>query len=205
MRTPEMGLSQVLPRSGILLHKFAPASISLRGRALLQRFDFGVELSGSRQKFEELISQIRFLEPVLPQNRLPGGLVVGFGSQVSRKQIADKNRIVRKSPVGIQVQAKIHLGTAADERLKILFQLAALEDPDGILSQFFELRGPFLPQIKACQLVIPRAVWKSRHRAAVDLPLLHTEAVLVHKNRQPLAPPRILGGGVQLSPKHRTT
>src|SRR6266436_613042 len=133
MRTPEMGLSQVVPRGGILLHKFAPAPISLRGSPLLQRFDLGIELSASRQKFEELISQVRFFEPVLPQNRFPGSLVVGFDLQISCKQIAHKNRIVRKSPVGVKVQTKVHLGTAAHERMKVLFQLTALEDADGIL------------------------------------------------------------------------
>src|SRR6266853_4337100 len=106
MRAPEIALRQILPSSGTLLHEFAPVPFVLRGNALLQRSDFGIEFSGAREKFEELISQIRFLKPVPSQNRFPGGIVVGFGSPVSGKKITHKGRIVRESLVRIKVQAK---------------------------------------------------------------------------------------------------
>ncbi len=75
-------MRQVLPGGGVLLHKFAPASFPLRGSALLQRLDFSIEPSRAREKLEELIAKIRLLKPVPPQNRFPGGFVVGFASTI---------------------------------------------------------------------------------------------------------------------------
>ena len=98
----------------------------------------------------------------------------------------NKNGIVRESPIGVQVQTKIHLGRAADERLKIMFQLAALKDLNSVLRQLLEFSVFLLTQIKACQLVIPGMVRKVSHRAAVNLFLLDAEAVLVQENGQPL-------------------
>ncbi len=102
----------------------------------------------------------------------------------------------------MQVQAEIHLGSAADERLKIVFQLTTLEDPDGVLRQLLELGGLSLTQVKTRQLVIPGEVRKARHRAAVNFLLLHAQAVLVQKNRQPLVQSRIIRVMVQLAPKN---
>ncbi len=184
------------------MHKFAPASFPLRGSALLQRLDFSIELSGAREKFKELISQIRFLEPVPSQKRFPGGFVVGFASTVSGKKITHKDRIVRESLVRIQVQAKVHLRSAADEGLKIVFQLTALEDAHGVLRKLLKLGILSLAQIKPRQLVIPGAVWKTGYRAAINLLLLHAEPVLVQENCQPFVQAGIIRVVVQLAPKH---
>ena len=78
MRTPHMGLRHVLPGSGILRYKFAPRPFSLYRSALLHRLEFGIKPSGSRQKFEELVAQIRLFKPVLPQERFPSRFVMGF-------------------------------------------------------------------------------------------------------------------------------
>src|SRR6266851_3171236 len=83
---------------------------------------------------------------------------------VSHTKIANKNRVMGESAIRVHVQAKIHLGRAPDERLKIVFQLTTLEDPDGVLRELLEFRGLFLAQVKTCQFVIPRAVRKARHR-----------------------------------------
>src|SRR6266446_1426323 len=154
--------------------------------ALLERLYFGFEFSRSREKFEEAVAQIRLFEPVLPQNRFPGSFVVGFDSHVSRKKIAHKNGIVGESPIRIQVQAEIHRDRATDKRLKIVFQLTTLENTDGVLRQLLELGCLSLPQVKSRQLVIPGTVREAGHRTPVNVLLLHTEAVLVQKNRQPL-------------------
>ena len=109
---------------------------------------------------------------------------------------------MRKSCESEFVEARVVVAAAPDIG-EITLKLGAREYLDDPLAQFQEVGITPVPQVEACQFVVPGTIGKLLYGALVNLFLLLPQPVLFQKLREPLVQSGIIGIAIDFLAQHR--